>query len=179
MAFFSRFYLCAQLEHATPQPNVLPRQHCCKACAWRAQPGIRLHELGVERPDVPPSGMQAGCSTLGQRGNQGDTAYVALVKRFEGRVLYFCCCCCFKMILFCFELLISEYLKLNETHKSFSTDSSGAWLSPPLSVSRSTLLRWGRRRQKWHSVKSLKNAEILLASAFHSPVTYSSEHRCN
>lgn len=96
---------------------------------------------------MPPSGMQAGCSTLGQGGSQGDTACVALVKRFEGRVLCFFPFFFF-MILFCFELLISEYLKLTETHRSFSTGSSGTWLSPPTVSITVNVIKMGRRRQK-------------------------------
>lgn len=183
MCFFSRFlslssagacHTSAQRASAMSSPPSI----AAKPAPWEHNRASGCSELGVEWPDVPPSGMQAGCSTLGQGGSQGDTACVALVKRFEGRVLCFFPFFFF-MILFCFELLISEYLKLTETHRSFSTGSSGTWLSPPTVSITVNVIKMGRRRQKWRSAKSLKNAEILLASAFPSPVTYSSEHRCN
>jgi len=52
------------------------------------------------------------------------------------------------MILFLFEILISEYLKLTETHRSFSTGSSGTWLSPPTVSITVNVIKMGRRRQK-------------------------------
>lgn len=148
MRFFSRFlslssagacHTSAQRASAMSSPASI----AAKPAPWEHNPASGCSELGVEWPDVPPSGMQAGCSTLGQGGSQGDTACVALVKRFEGRVLCF----------FFFFFFLWFYFALNYSFQNTSNllKHTGAFLlapvglgsHPPLSVSQSTLLRWG------------------------------------
>lgn len=105
-----------------------PPSIAAKPAPWEHNRASGCSELGVEWPDVPPSGMQAGCSTLGQGGSQGDTACVALVKRFEGRVL------CFFSFFFLndFILLWTTHFRIPQTY--WNTQELFYWLQWDLAL---------------------------------------------
>lgn len=133
MRFFSRFlslssagacHTSAQRASAMSSPASI----AAKPAPWEHNPASGCSELGVEWPDVPPSGMQAGCSTLGQGGSQGDTACVALVKRFEGRVL-----CFFSFFFFNdFILLWTTHFRIPQTY--WNTQELFYWLQWDLAL---------------------------------------------